>query len=236
MLYAGTSGYSFKEWVGSFYPAKTPAKKYLAYYASKLGSVEINHTFRRFPTAALMASWAEETPESFKLSIKMHQSVTHRARLKNVGGSVRDFLAALDPLGPRLGVVLFQLPPFFKADLARLESFLGELPAQGKFALEFRHPSWNEPAVAERLRNAGVALCAAEVEIGEDLPPPTAAHAYLRLRKEPPYTEEEFRLAAGQIRELLAQAPDLYLYVKHDEAGLAPQAVLRLSSESRGEG
>jgi len=230
MLYAGTSGYSFKEWVGPFYPAKTPGKKYLAYYASKLGSVEINHTFRRFPTAALMASWAAETSEAFKFSIKMHQSVTHVARLKSVGDSVGDFLAALDPLGPRLGVILFQLPPYFRANLERLDGFLSELPPGRRYALEFRHESWNEPGVAERLRSAGVALCAAEVEIGQSLPQATAAHGYLRLRKEPPYTEEEFLAAQGQIRTLLGQVSELYLYVKHDEAGLAPEAVLRLAA------
>lgn len=232
MLYAGTSGYSFKEWVGPFYPPKTPAKKYLAYYASKLNSVEINHTFRRFPTEALMASWAVETPESFQFSVKMHQSVTHVARLKSVGDSVRDFLAALDPLGPRLGVVLFQLPPYFRANLERLESFLAELPPGRRYALEFRHESWNEPGVADRLQRAGVALCAAEIVIGGSLPQATAEHAYIRLRKEPPYTEEEFRVAQAQIRAALAEVADAYLYVKHDEAGLAPDAVLRVAAVS----
>lgn len=229
MIYAGTSGYSFREWVGPFYPPKTQAKKYLAFYASRLNSVEINHTFRRFPRPEHMAAWAAETPETFKLSIKMHQSVTHMARLRNVSASVEDFVAALEPLGPRLGVILFQLPPFFRADVGRLEEFLKELPPGKKYALEFRHESWSEPAVGRLLREAGVALCGAEVEIGETVPESTAPHAYLRLRKAPPYKDAEFDAARRQIEGVLRAVEELYLYVKHDDAGLAPEAVLRLT-------
>jgi uncharacterized protein YecE (DUF72 family) len=228
MIYGGTSGYSFREWVGPFYPPRTPPGKYLAYYASRLNSVEINHTFRRFPTASLMASWAAETPESFRLSLKMHQSVTHRARLQGVREAVTDFRRALDPLGPRLGVVLFQLPPNFRADLERLSTFLSELPPGNRYALEFRHPSWNEPAVRKLLGDAGVALCAAEVEIGDGVPVSTAPFAYLRFRKEPPYNQDEMAAARRQIMGVLSETEDLFFYVKHDQAGLAPDAVLRL--------
>ncbi len=231
MLYAGTSGYSFREWVGKFYPPKTPAKEYLAFYASRLNSVEINHTFRRFPTTQLLTSWAEKTPESFIFSLKMHQSVTHGARLKSVGDSVEDFLKAASPLGPRLGVILFQLPPYFKAEIDRLESFLKELPSGYKYAIEFRHESWNEPAVEDLLRDAGVALCVADAEIGEEVNfKPTASHGYVRLRKVPPYTDEEIKLVHQQIRDILGQVEDLYLYAKHDDEGIAPEAILRLQS------
>jgi uncharacterized protein YecE (DUF72 family) len=230
MLYAGTSGYSFREWVGSFYPAKTPSNKYLSYYASRLNSVEINHTFRRFPKTELLAKWASQTPGSFRFSLKMHQSVTHVARLKSVGDSVENFLSALAPLGPRLGAVLFQLPPYFPFNLDRLKSFLAELPSGYQYAVEFRHPSWDEPAVVDLLRDAGVALCAAEAEIGESDFTRTAPHAYLRLRKVPPYTEEETSLARRQIEGIQGEVENLYLYVKHDDAGVAPETVLRLQS------
>jgi uncharacterized protein YecE (DUF72 family) len=231
MLYTGTSGYSFREWVGSFYPPKTPANEYLAFYASQLNSVEINHTFRRFPTTKLMSSWAEKTPESFVFSLKMHQSVTHVARLKSVGESVEDFLRAAEPLGPRLGAILFQLPPYFRANLDRLTSFLKDLPPGHRYALEFRHESWNDPAVVELLREAGVALCAAEVEIGESTFTATASHGYVRLRKVPPYTDQEIEQARAQIRDILKQVEDLYVYVKHDDEGVAPETVLRLRSD-----
>lgn len=230
MIYAGTSGYSFREWVGSFYPQKTPSRKYLAYYASRLNSVEVNHTFRRFPRPEIAAGWVEAVPESFRFSIKMHQSVTHRARLKDVGDSVSDFLKALEPLGNRLGVVLFQLPPYFPASMDRLKSFLDGLPAGYRFAMEFRHPSWNEPAVNELLREASVALCSAELEIGESDFVNTAPFAYMRLRKVPPYTDEEIVTAQGQIRAIQEQVEELYLYLKHDDDGVAPEVALRLQS------
>lgn len=232
MLYGGTSGYSFREWVGPFYPPKTSPKKYLSYYASRLNSVEINYTFRRFPTAKLASAWAEGTSESFRFSIKMHQSVTHRARLANVGKSVEDFLAALIPLGPRLGVVLVQLPPNFSADKDRLASFLAGLPRGFRFALEFRHPSWNDPTIHRLLRDSGVALCFVDAEIGAAAFTQTAPFGYMRIRKAPPFTNEEFEIIQGQIENILKQVEDLYLYVKHDDEGIAPETVHRLQSET----
>jgi uncharacterized protein YecE (DUF72 family) len=231
VIYSGTSGYSFREWIGTFYPEKTPASEFLRYYASKLTSVEINHTFRRFPRMDMIQSWADATPETFKFSFKMHQSVTHMSRLKNVSASVRDFLDALMPLGPRLGAVLFQLPPFFRLDHERLDAFLRELPEGHRYAMEFRHESWNDPEVAVRLRSAGVSLAAADVEIGETPEVPvTASFAYVRLRKNPPYTEEEIARAGEFVKRLSREAGDIYLYVKHDDAGIAPEQVKRIET------
>jgi len=228
VIYAGCSGYSFKEWVGGFYPPKTKASDFLSYYASRLNSVEVNHTFRRFPRLELSERWAEATPESFRLSFKMHQSVTHRYRLKNVRQSVEDFLERLMPLGPRLGVVLFQLPPFFKRDMERLESFVSELPPGHRFAIEFRHESWNDSEVIRCLKRAGVALCAAELEIDANEIVQTAPFVYVRLRKEPPYDAGELASARRLLSQVGADAEDIYLYVKHDDEGIAPEYVLRL--------
>jgi uncharacterized protein YecE (DUF72 family) len=231
VIYSGTSGYSFKEWVGAFYPPKTAAGDFLAYYASRLTSVEINHTFRRFPRMEMIQSWADATPERFKFSFKMHQSVTHMSRLKNVTVSVRDFMDNLMPLGPRLGVVLFQLPPFFKLDLERLDAFLGELPKGHSYAMEFRHESWNDPEVPVRLRAAGVALAGAEIEIVENPEVVvTAPFAYVRLRKTPPYTEEEIGRAGELVKRLSRQVKDIYLYAKHDDEGVAPEHVKRIEA------
>ncbi len=231
MIYSGTSGYSYREWVGAFYPEKTPAGEYLRYYSSKLTSVEINHTFRRFPRMDMIQTWADATPESFKFSFKMHQSVTHMSRLKNVSGSVRDFLDNLMPLGPRLGVVLFQLPPFFKQDLERLDSFLRDLPEGHRYAMEFRHESWDVPEVVSRLRDAGVALAAAEIEIGEASEVAvTAPFAYVRLRKTPPYSEEEIGKAGELAKHLSGEVREIYLYAKHDDVGVAPEHVKRIEA------
>jgi uncharacterized protein YecE (DUF72 family) len=231
LIYSGTSGYSFREWIGRFYPPKTPAGEFLHYYATRLASVEINHTFRRFPRFDTIQSWADATPEAFKFSFKMHQSVTHMSRLRNVGPSVRDFLENLLPLGPRLGVVLFQLPPYFRLGLERLEAFLSELPPGHRYAMEFRHPSWDHPEVAARLRSAAVALAAADVEISETLPVErTAPFAYVRLRKTPPYTEEEIARAGELVRRLSGEVEDVYLYAKHDDEGVAPEQVKRIEA------
>jgi uncharacterized protein YecE (DUF72 family) len=231
VIYSGTSGYSFKEWVGVFYPPKTPAGQFLSHYASKLTSVEINHTFRRFPRMDMIQSWADATPESFKFSFKMHQSVTHMSRLKNVRNSVRDFMDNLMPLGPRLGVVLFQLPPFFRLDIERLDSFLRELPEGHSYAMEFRHESWDDPEVPVRLRAAGVALAAADVEIGETSEmASTAPFAYVRLRKTPPYSEEEIGRAGELVKRLSSEVRDVYLYAKHDDEGVAPEHVKRIEA------
>jgi uncharacterized protein YecE (DUF72 family) len=230
VIYAGCSGYSFKEWVGTFYPAKTPARDFLAHYATELNSVEINHTFRRFPRFEVMESWAEKTPESFKLSFKMHQSITHRYRLKNVGRAVSDFVDYLAPLGPRLGVVLFQLPPNFKLDIERLDAFLKELPQGHRYAMEFRHDSWNAAAVIERLRRAGVAMCAAELDIDATAIVQTAPFVYVRLRKTPPYTDGEIESVREMVRRASSEVEDVYLYAKHDHEGVAPAQVKRMAS------
>ncbi|MGH9321770.1 MAG: DUF72 domain-containing protein, partial [Vicinamibacteria bacterium] len=159
------------------------------------------------------------------------QSVTHMSRLKNVGASVRDFMDSLMPLGPRLGVVLFQLPPFFRHDAERLDSFLRDLPPGHRYAVEFRHESWDDPAVSARLREAGVALSAAEVEIGATKGPTvTASFAYVRLRKNPPYSDEEIDNASALVRRLGEEVEDVYLYVKHDDEGLAPSNVKRIQA------
>jgi uncharacterized protein YecE (DUF72 family) len=231
MLYVGTSGYSFKEWVGSFYPVRTPAGKFLSVYAARLRTVEINYTFRRFPATAVSSSWARETPESFRFSLKMHQSITHVARLKDVSSSVRDFLSALEPLGPRLGIILFQLPPYLPADLKRLKNLLDELPRDRRFAFEFRHPSWKCEEVTELLRTAGAALCLAEVEVDDEISPPTAPHAYVRLRKVPPFTQKEMTIIRQKIKKILKQVDELYFYIKHDVAGISPQVAKELQEE-----
>jgi len=232
VIYAGCSGYSFKEWVGEFYPPKTPAKEFLTYYATQMNSVEINMTFRRFPRPEVMETWAEKTPETFKLSFKMHQSITHRYRLKNVARAVSDFVSYLSPLGPRLGVVLFQLPPNFKLDIERLDAFLLDLPKGHRYAMEFRHESWDEPAVVDRLQEAGVALCAAELDIGVAATEivQTAPFLYVRLRKPPPYTDDEIETVRALLRRVSNDAEDIYLYAKHDDVGVAPAQVKQMTA------
>ena len=225
-LLAGTSGYGFREWVGAFYPAKTKPADFLSYYASVFRSVEVNHTFRRFPKPDLAASWAASTPESFRFAVKAHQGITHRARLADTEESVASFLKALEPLGDRLGPVLFQCPPWFRRDDDRLESFLRSLPAGGRFALEFRHDSWQCDAVRAACTAAGAALVAGVSDLEQEPEiSVTADFAYVRLRRDPPYSPEERQVISGMLNRLRDQVETLYLYVKHDGPGLAPEAV-----------
>lgn len=225
-LLAGTSGYGFREWVGAFYPEKTKPADFLSYYASVFRSVEVNHTFRRFPKPELAASWAASTPESFRFAVKAHQGITHRARLADTEESVASFLHALEPLGDRLGPVLFQCPPWFRRDDERLAKLLASLPADGRFALEFRHESWHCEAVREACGASGVALVAgvSDLEQEPDIPV-TADFAYLRLRRDPPYSPEERQVISAMLDRLRDRVETLYLYVKHDGPGLAPEAV-----------
>lgn len=225
-LFAGTSGYGFRDWVGAFYPEGTRPADFLSHYASVFRSVEINHTFRRFPKPENAMSWAESTPAHFRFSVKAHQGITHRARLHNCAESVASFLGALAPLGARLGPVLFQCPPWFRRDDARLEIFLKALPPDGRYAFEFRHDSWQCDPVRSLCREVGVALAAGIADLASPPEVPvTADFAYVRLRRDPPYSADEKRQIAGLLRRLEDRVETLYLYVKHDGPGLAPEAV-----------
>src|ERR1043166_834559 len=157
-LHVGTSGYNFPEWKGSFYPPKLPSAKWLEYYAQQLGTVEINYTFYRMPSAKTVAGWDAATPEGFTFVLKAPQRITHMARLRDIDDPLRFFLDTAKGLGPKLGPMLFQLPPNFKKDLVRLDSLLTRLPAGQRCALEFRHDSWFADDVYERLHAANAAL------------------------------------------------------------------------------
>jgi uncharacterized protein YecE (DUF72 family) len=226
-LYAGTSGYSYPGWRGSFYPERLPASRFLAHYAERLPSVEINHTFYRFPGESLLDAWRAATPEGFRFAVKANQGITHRGRLAGVAELTRDFVERCRRLGDKLGPILFQLPPHLRRDDARLDAFVASLPAGTRYAIEFRHASWFEDAVFERLRRAGIALCVSE---GEELAAPrlvTADFCYLRLRR-PAYAEPELRDWREWISGRLAEQRDVFAYLKHDEQGGSPETALDL--------
>ena len=216
-VYSGTSGFAYPSWKPGFYPEKTPSKKFLGVYASRLNAVEVNYTFRRLPSAATLENWVNETPAGFVFALKAHMRITHIQRLKKAEFTGL-FFRAIDPLrsAGRLGPVLFQLPPGFRCDEALLAEFLGELPEGMRFAFEFRHASWLTDGVYELLRQRGVALCLAESEklvIPEVL---TAPFAYARLRKDD-YAAEERLEIAGRVKGLLAGGRDAYVFFKHED-------------------
>lgn len=226
-LRVGTSGYSYSAWKGAFYPKDLKPSEFLAFYATRFGTVEINNTFYRFPTPSLLAGWRDGTPEEFSFAVKANQGITHRARLKDTDELARDFVERCRVLGSKMGPLLFQLPPNFRRDDDRLALFLAGLPPDAGYAVEFRHESWFDDAVFQILRDTEVALCVAEGEKIETPALATAGFAYVRLRKES-YEAKELRRWRAWIEERLDEGRDVYAYLKHDEAGVSPELALRL--------
>ena len=222
---AGTSGFSYKEWKGSFYPEDLPAGDMLSFYAGRLPAVEINNTFYRMPKPALLAAWAEQVPPEFRFVLKASQRITHRKRLKEAADEVAYFFQTASTLGDRLGPTLFQLPPNLKKDLPRLEAFLGVLHAGARAAFEFRHASWFEDDVFEALRRNGAALCVAE---DEELATPlvaTAGWGYLRLRRQD-YDDAAVAAWAEKVRG--QSWGEAYVFFKHEDAGAGPRLATKL--------
>lgn len=230
-VFAGTSGWAYASWKPKFYPAKLGSGKFLEYYATRLNSVEVNYTFRRLPSAGLLAGWIASTPDGFRFAVKAHQSITHFKRLRGVEDTTADFFASVEPLhkAGKLGPALFQLPPNFKCDLERLKGFLKLLPRGRRVAIEFRHESWFVRETYELLRRKNVALCLAESDEFETPEVATANFSYFRLRKEqyPPRACKEIK----QRVEKAAKRGDVFAYFKHEET---PEGALYAEELLRG--
>jgi len=218
----GTSGYSYKEWKGTFYPADLPAAKMLPFYAGHFGSVEINNTFYRMPEEKTLTKWASEVPDDFTFVLKAPQRITHQKRLTGVEGDVRQFLDVSKTLGPKLGPLLFQLPPYQRKETAKLRDFLSLIPRETRVALEVRHDSWLAEDVYEALREHEVALCLSdtdEIADSDALLVPTASWGYRRLRR----TEYPGDTLAEWARRVEAQSwSDAYVFFKHEDEGKGP--------------
>lgn len=217
-LYVGTSGWAYPSWKPAFYPEKLAQKKFLNYYATKLNAVEVNFTFRQLVKETTVQNWINDTSPHFVFTIKAHQVLTHIKRLKGADEFLRRFLATLEPLerAKRLGPILFQLPPNFKADQALLSEFLQALPRTVRAGFEFRHASWFDDATWQILRDRNVALCVAETEERDTPDVVTADYAYYRYRK-PSYTHDERKSMVARIQEHLAAGRDVFAYFKHEE-------------------
>jgi len=221
-IWVGTSGYNYPEWRGSFYPEKFPTARMLPFYAERLATVEINYTFYRSPNPSLLAGWSRQTPPHFKFTLKAPKRITHEARLRDCAESLRYFLDTAGTLGAKLGMLLFQLPPFLKKDLAVLDAFLEILPAETRAAFEFRHASWLAEEVFERLRARNLTLCVADSEKMSTPVELTADYGYFRLRDEG-YTPRDLEQWARTIEEKTQRCREVFVYFKHEEAGKGPQ-------------
>jgi uncharacterized protein YecE (DUF72 family) len=222
MHWIGTSGYNYPEWKGSFYPEKMPAAKMLPYYAEHFTTVEINYTFYRMPNEKLVSGWAAQTPSPYKLTLKAPRRITHDSRLRNCGDLVAAFCGVAGTLGDKLGALLFQLPPNFKKDLAVFDAFLEDLPPKVCAAFEFRHPSWLDDEVRDRLAARDLALCIADSEKLSTPVSVTASYAYFRLRDEG-YTPDDIARWADTIARETAACRDVFVYFKHEEEGKGPE-------------
>lgn len=220
-LWVGTSGYSYKEWLGKFYPERLPAKQMLRFYASRFAAVEINNTFYRLPKETVLQSWTAQVPREFRFVLKAPRRITHIKRLRDSAAEVEYLFRVATALGSREGAVLFQLPPNLKKDIKRLQVFVSMLPEARNVAFEFRHHSWLDEEVFGCLRMRNCALCVADTDESEscDLIS-TATWGYLRLRRRE-YSRADLLQWKERIR---ARAWDqAYVFFKHEDEATGPK-------------
>lgn len=221
MVLVGTSGYNYPEWKGRFYPSDLPSAAMLPFYASRFRTVEVNHTFYRMPTEKLLTGWAGQVPEGFAFALKAPRRITHDRRLKDCADTVSAFCRIAASLGPRLGPLLFQLPPNMKCDLAVFDAFLDMLPPRVTAAFEFRHASWWDEAVFDRLRARGLSLCIADAEDRHTPWVATSEIGYLRLRDEG-YADADVAAWAARVQAETAWSR-AFVYFKHEDEGKGPE-------------
>jgi uncharacterized protein YecE (DUF72 family) len=223
----GTSGYSYKQWKGRFYPEALPDAEMLRYYGGRFAAVEINYTFYRFASVRQLQGWAKEAPEHFTFTLKAPRRITHELRLRDAADLAVDFCETARALKDKLGALLFQLPPFLKRDTPRLEDFLHQLPPGFRVAFEFRNPTWFADEVYETLRRFGVALCVVE---SPDRTVPleiTADFGYFRLRQ-PDYSDADLAACAARIQTAAEGWQDVFIYFKHEADAQGPVFAAKL--------
>ena len=226
----GTSGFQYAEWKGSFYPEKMPAAKMLGFYAERFATTEINYTFRRIPSAATIQRWVEGTPARFAFALKAPQRITHFAKLRDCGDTLRFFYSVVSARGEELGPVLFPLPRSFKKDVALLRDYLREFTEGMRAAFEIRNSSWFADDTFAALEHAGVALCISESDKISAPIVATASYGYLRLRREDYQTEDVSRWAEV-VRQRTEKWSDAFIYFKHEESGMGPKLAQQMSEQ-----
>src|SRR5262249_29890250 len=230
----GTSGYHYKHWVGTFYPPKTPPARMLDYYARHFDTLELNNSFYRLPDSGAFASWREATPRNFVFAVKASRFITHNKKLKDPENALHNLLPRAQRLGKKLGPVLFQLPPQWRVNLARLEALLEVLPGQHRYAFEFREPSWITPEVNRVLRRFNAAFCIYELAGYRSPLSITADFAYVRLhgpgagKYQGSYSRSALRTWGQRVRSWAESLKAIYVYFDNDQAGYAAQNALAL--------
>ena len=226
----GTSGFAYREWIGSVYPPGLAPAEMLPYYAQRLAAVEIASTSSRLPGPDQVAAWARAAPSGFQFSLKLPTRITAEIRaVKTVSRSMGAFLDAVDVLGEHLGPILVQLPPAFAADRTALSDFLRAMPEGLRFAFEFAHPSWREEATLRVLSAHNAALVLSDYGEGVPRIELTADFTYVRIRRDDD-RPDAWALWAEKLAVLTHRGVDVYAFVKHDRKGLAVERALRLSA------
>jgi uncharacterized protein YecE (DUF72 family) len=225
-LLAGTSGYSYKEWLGHFYPEKLPASEMLRYYAGHFSTVEINNTFYRMPAESMLTQWVQQVPDGFCFTLKAPRRITHEQRLRESESNAAEFLRRASTLGEKLGALLFQLPPYLKKDLPRLTDFLALLPPGKEVAFEFRNDSWQDDEVYAALAGRGAILCVTDTDEGDTPFVATSDCGYIRLRRTH-YEDRELDAWAAQIAA--KGLPKTYVYFMHEDEALGTRFARRLN-------
>lgn len=229
-VWIGTSGFSYKEWKGTFYPSDLPDREMLSYYSTRFRTVEIDSTFYRMPSEKTLEAWKVATPEDFRFTVKASQQITHRQRLQ-VPSNALDYLTATVPqLGRRLAMIMYQLPPFFRCDLGRLQAFLEVLPADVLSGFEFRHPSWFVPEIYRLLKRRGSTLCIHDGDEGCTPMEITTASTYVRLRRSgyAPGEREEWR---ARFRDWAQSGIEVFAYIKHKDNPDAPRIAMEFAKD-----
>jgi len=229
-IWFGTSGFSYKEWKPIFYPGDLSDKQFLQYYSTRLNSVEIDYTFYRMPNQKTIESWKAATPDNFRFTLKASQQITHRQRLKVPSDALDYWLTTVPGLENRLGLVLYQLPPFFRCDVPKLEMFLSVLPRGIHSAFEFRHDSWFTEDVYKLLRRFSVALCIHDADDHTTPMELTAAATYVRLRRSE-YSEDLKREWQERIKSWARDGVEVFAYIKHEDNPNAPLIALDFAKD-----
>lgn len=230
-FHVGTSGWSYAGWRGRFYPESLPPTDWLAYYAQHFSTVEINMTFYRFPRPETLGRWAENTPANFSFSLKANRRITHLKRLRDVHGDLRYMYILAQSLGPKLGCLLFQLPPSIHIDLPLLTDFLSQLEPRFWNVIEFRHPSWHTEPVYELMRQHGAIFCLVSSGQVPKTIVATAATTYVRFHGLTGgyrylYTETELKSWAEELSNL--EVKESFIYFNNDYQANAVRNALQL--------
>ncbi|MCU1339889.1 MAG: hypothetical protein JWO19_5470 [Bryobacterales bacterium] len=229
----GTSGWHYKHWIGTFYPARWPASKMLAWYQARFDTVELNNTFYRLPPEKALKQWRSSTPANFVFAVKGSRFLTHMKKLKDPAPGLEKFFSRVDLLKEKLGPILFQLPPNFEVNIPRLQGFLDALPRRHRYAFEFRNPTWNSPEVFRLLCQRNAAYCPFHLAGYQSPIEITADFTYVRLhgpggKYQGSYDDDALKSWARRTKKWRRELKAIYVYFDNDDSGYAALNALRL--------